>query len=88
MDYTSTKTEVKPSTGSPQAISGMPVETLRLQLLARGDDLYLSRVQNLLREQEADGDIYIVYMDDEVAHIQYLNPTWARVLSSADGGGA
>jgi hypothetical protein len=65
-----------------------PVNTLRLQTLAQGDRLYLSRVQDLLREQEANGDIHILFMDDEIAKVQFLNPTWARVLSGANGGAA
>jgi hypothetical protein len=65
-----------------------PIETLRLQMMANGDPLYLSRVQGLLREQEANGDIRIVFMDDEIARIQWLNPVWARVLSGATGGAA
>jgi hypothetical protein len=63
-----------------------PINTLRLQMMAKGDRLYLSRMQSMLREQEANGDIRIVFMDDEIARIQYLNPVWARVLSGAEAG--
>lgn len=61
------------------------IQTLRLKMMARGDAGYVVRMQRMLREQEANGDIRIVFMDDEIAKIQYLNPVWARVLSSAEG---
>jgi hypothetical protein len=65
-----------------------PIDTLCLQSLAKGDPIYLSRMQGLLREQEANGDIQILFMDDEIARVQFLNPAWARVLSGANGGAA
>lgn len=65
--------------------SARSIDTLCLQHLAQGDAVYLSRLQNLLREQEANGDISILFMDDEIARVQYLNPAWARVLLNSSG---
>lgn len=62
-----------------------PIDTLRLQMLANGDPERLSRLHQYIRSQEANGDIRIVFMDDEIAQIQYLNPAWARVLMGTGG---
>lgn len=61
------------------------VETLRLYALSLGRPDSIKRLQEGLRQQEENGDIRIVYMDDDEARIQYINPTWARVLGSSRG---
>lgn len=61
------------------------IETIRLAMMARGDTDYVTRIQRKLREQEVAGDIRIVFMDDEVAKIQCLNPAWVRVMRDAEG---
>lgn len=61
----------------------MTIETISLTLLARGCVDRLRYCQNLLRSQEANGDIRIHFMDDEIAQIAYLNPAWARNLSTS-----
>lgn len=59
------------------------IETIRLGMLAEhhGDIRYVAQLQEMLRAQEANGDIRIVFMDDEIATIETLNPVWARLFS-------
>lgn len=62
----------------------MTTETLRLDRISAQPDS-VRRLQDGLRRYERNGDIRIVYMDDVEARIQYLNPTWARVLGNVRG---
>ena len=61
------------------------IDIVRLSMISRGDDACLRRIQHGLRMQEEDGDIRIVFMDDEIAKIQFLNTALARVFSGNGG---
>lgn len=62
----------------------MTAHDIRLEMMARGDARYIGRMQAALRAEEANGDIFILYMDDEIARIVNRNPVWVRVLSDAE----
>lgn len=61
------------------------IEIVRLSMMVDGDAEYLRRLQEGLRGQELIGNIRIVFMDDELAKIKFLNPALARALSSHCG---
>lgn len=59
------------------------IEVIRIAMLADGDPLRVAQFQEMLREQEANGDIRILSMDDEIARTELLNPVWARVFGGS-----
>jgi len=57
------------------------IEVIRLSFLTGGNQQKLDGVKNLIRQQEREGILEIISMDDEVAKVRFVDPTLLKIFA-------
>ena len=64
-------------------MADLPIETIRVGMLADAHGGDVAGVRAILMRQQAMGWLRIVTMDDEMAIVQWTNTRMAKILSGA-----